>query len=185
MIDQLQHLVHEVFGNIPIGFLGSLLLFFCTGTVLLLALIGMARGTRWSAGLLLFEYMFLLVVSAVLVRKVNTTRLFNFTPFWSYRAIMEGNFSILIQNIGNVVAFVPIGFLLGYAFNRMKWWQVMLVGGGFSLLIEILQFVFKRGFTEFDDVFHNVLGCVIGFEMYILSKWLIRHISPLTATRSK
>lgn len=30
-------------------------------------------------------------------------------------------------------------------------------------MIETLQFVLKRGFTEVDDVWHNVVGCVIGW----------------------
>lgn len=32
-----------------------------------------------------------------------------------------------------------------------------------SSLIEVLQFVFKKGLCELDDVFHNVLGCMIGY----------------------
>ena len=76
--------------------------------------------------------------------------------------------------IANVVAFVPIGLLLGCAFGkRMKWWKVLLIGGGFSLLIETLQFVLKRGFAEFDDVFHNVLGCLIGWGVYVGVRWMV------------
>lgn len=43
----------------------------------------------------------------------------------------------------------------------------MAIGGGFSLLIEVIPLVFKRGFAEFDDVFHNVLGGAIGFGVYV------------------
>ena len=49
------------------------------------------------------------------------------------------------------------------AFGKVKWWKVALIGGGFSVMIETLQFVLKRGFTEVDDVWHNVVGCVIGW----------------------
>ena len=69
----------------------------------------------------------------------------------------------------NVVAFIPIGVLLGRSFYRRKWWIVIMIGFGFSILIEILQFILKRGFAELDDVFHNVLGCVIGlFAFYVV-----------------
>lgn len=81
---------------------------------------------------------------------------------------------LLIQIIANVLAFVPIGLLLGCAFGRMKWWKALAIGGEFSLLIEVLQFVFKRGFSEFDDVFHNVLGCAIGFAFYLMIERLTR-----------
>lgn len=63
----------------------------------------------------------------------------------------------------NVVAFIPIGLLLGCAFDRMKWWNVLLIAGAFSLLIETLQFVLKRGFAEVHDVWHNVIGCLVGY----------------------
>lgn len=70
-------------------------------------------------------------------------------------------------------------------FGRLKWWKALAIGGGFSILIEVLQFVFKRGFAEFDDVFHNVLGCAIGFGVYVGVRWLIRQISPLAGARSE
>lgn len=31
----------------------------------------------------------------------------------------------------------------------------------------MLQFTFARGFAEFDDLFQNVLGCAIGFGVYV------------------
>ena len=78
------------------------------------------------------------------------------------------------QVIANVVAFVPIGLLLGCAFGkRMKWWKVLLIGGAFSLLIETLQFVLRRGFAEVDDVMHNVLGCLIGWGVYVGIAYLV------------
>ena len=128
----------------------------------------------------------LLLALAVLTRSIHPTRPFDFTPFWSYREVLQsGKDALLTQNIANVLAFVPIGLLLGCAFGRMKWWKALAIGGGFSLLIEVLQFVFKRGFSEFDDVFHNVLGCAIGYGVYVGVRWLIRQISPLTGARSE
>ena len=62
---------------------------------------------------------------------------------------------------------------------------MLAIGGGFSLLIEVLKFLFKWGFAEFDDVFHNVLGCAIGFGVYVGVGWLLRQISPLAGARSK
>lgn len=160
--------------DIPTSFLVGFLVLFGVGTVLFLAFFGWKRGAKWSAGLLLVEYMVLLLTLAVLMRKVHPTQTFDFTPFWSYREVLRsGKDALLTQNIANVLAFVPIGLLLGCAFGRMKWWKALAIGGGFSLLIEVLQFVFKRGFAEFDDVFHNVLGCAIGFALYRLIERLV------------
>lgn len=177
MIDKLEHFITAVFRDFPTSFLVGFLVLFGIGTVLFLAFFGWKRGLKWSAGLLLVEYMILLLTLAVLMRKVHPTQTFDFTPFWSYREVLRsGKDALLTQNIANVLAFVPIGLLLGCAFGRMKWWKALAIGGGFSLLIEVLQFVFKRGFSEFDDVFHNVLGCASGVGVYVLAAWLVMRI---------
>lgn len=76
----------------------------------------------------------------------------------------------------NVAAFVPVGFLFGCINGRAKWWKALLLGGGFSIMIEILQFAFKRGMSVFDDVFHNVLGCLIGYGLYVGVLWIVKII---------
>ena len=176
MIDKLEHFITTVFRDIPISFLIGFLVLFGVGSVLFLAFFGWKRGAKWSAGLLLAEYMVLLLALAVLTRKVHPARAFDFSPFWSYRAIINGKTVLLTQIIANVGAFVPIGLLLGCAFGQMKWWKALLIGGGFSLLIEMLQFMFKLGFAEFDDVSHNVIGCAIGFGGYVLIDYLVMRI---------
>lgn len=168
MFDKLQHFISVVFRDIPTSFLVGFLVLFAVGTILFLAIMGGKQGAKWSAGLFLVEYMALLFALAVLTRKVHPDRAFDFSLFWSYRAaIQSGKDALLIQNIANVLAFIPIGILLGCIFGWKKWWKVVLIGGGFSVLIEVLQFAFRLGFAEFDDVFHNVVGCTIGYGVYV------------------
>ena len=140
---------------------------FCVGTGLMLAFLGPKRGLRWSAGLALLEYLFLLLFLAVLRRKVQDFHECGLIPFASYRPVLDGTRPVSAQVVANVLAFVPVGLLLGCVFGRMKWWKVLLIGGGVSLVIEVLQYVFKRGYAEFDDVFHNALGCLIGYGVYV------------------
>ena len=156
----------------PTGVLVGFAVVFVIGTVLFLTFLGPKRGARFSAGLLLAEYMVLILMLAVFCRKLLDVREFHLIPFRSYWYVWEGG-RFLVQVCMNVLAFVPIGLLLGCAFGRLRWKTVLLIGGGFSLLIEVLQFAFKRGFAEFDDVFHNVLGCAIGFGVYVLVAWLV------------
>ena len=128
-------------------------------------------------GLLLLEYLFVLIFLAVLTRTPSAERSFNLTPFWSYEAVRNGRTDLLVQNIANVGAFVPVGLLLGCVLGKDRWGKVLLVGGGFSVLIETLQFVLRRGFTEFDDVWHNVVGCAVGLGVYMGVEFLIKKIS--------
>lgn len=125
---------------------------------------------------MLSAYLLWLVSLTVLFRSVLEVRCFDFIPFWSYQAVEAGNDLLLTQIIMNVVAFIPLGFLLGFSSRKIKWWMVALLAAGFSLLIETLQFVTKRGFAEFDDVFHNVVGAMIGFGVYAGVKWVVRKI---------
>lgn len=105
---------------------------------------------------------FFLLYLTVFVRSTQAEWTYNLSPFWSYQAIREGRDDILVQVIMNVLAFIPIGLLLG-TFKGMKWWHVLLIALCFSMLIELLQLVLKRGLTEIDDVVHNVVGCMVGY----------------------
>ena len=179
MINRFLKYISLCFRDIPISVSIGLLGVFCVGTVLLLAVLGFKKGVKWSAGLMLLEYLVLLIILSVWARTVQAERMFDFTPFWSYRAILAGKTALLTQAIMNVVAFIPIGLLLGCAFDRMKWWQVLLIGGAFSLLIETLQFVLKRGFAEVDDVWHNVVGCLVGYGVYRGIVFIVERIAMM------
>ncbi len=147
-----------------------------------MASLGFKKGIRWSAGLLLVEYLFLLISLTVLFRTIQAERTFDFVPFWSYRTVRGGGHELLLtQMIMNVVAFIPVGFLLGCAFGKTKWRKVLLIGLAFSLLIETLQFVFKRGYAEVDDVMHNVVGCLIGYGVFVGMKWVVKGIMEETS----
>ena len=79
-------------------------------------------------------------------------------PFHSYVEIWKGNWKFLLENIENVVLFIPLGVAL-------KWLgvgDVKKTGFFTSLLIEVLQFTFALGTFECDDLIHNTLGAVIG-----------------------
>ena len=176
MIDKWSRYFHLCFSDIPTSVFAGLLLFFCLGTVLLLVFLGWKKGLKWISRLLLAEYIILILLLSVVFRESRMNQSYNLRPFWSYRVIQNGNELLLIQAILNVVAFVPIGVLLGLSFSKMKWWEVILIGGAFSVMIEALQFILHCGFTEFDDVFHNVLGCLIGYGVYAGVRSLFKRV---------
>ena len=79
-------------------------------------------------------------------------------PFHSYVEILKGNRQFLLENIGNVVLFIPLGVALSVSGVK----DVKKAGLLASLLIEVLQFTFALGTFECDDLIHNTLGAVIG-----------------------
>lgn len=152
--------------NIPDYIYEAVLSFSCLGVVLFLVLRPNRRGWECLSKFLLIEYLFILYCSNVIFRDYNPNLAHDFTPFWSYMKIYNGDYTFqLPEKVMNLVAFIPVGLLLGSAFQRIKWWQVFSTGFLVSLSIEILQFTLKRGFAEFDDVFHNTLGCLIGYML--------------------
>lgn len=166
MAEELKEYCLLLINGIPSNICILALVTFFVGGALLCCITDIKRACRYSAALLLLELVFLLYGATVYFRGTLPKRLYNFTPFWSYQKIADGDSTgLLSENIMNVVSFVPIGFLLGFVSKRLKWWMIIMVGFSLSLSVEVLQFVSKRGFTEFDDIIHNTIGCLLGLVL--------------------
>ena len=164
MNEELRLYVESLKNGVPQYVYESLLYLFCIGTVVILVFKGkkIRRGITW---LLLTEYILLVFCTTVFYRGAREERLYDYTPFWSYDKP-----ELMAENIMNVAVFLPIGVLLGCAIRSMNWWKALLIGGCLSVSIEFLQLVFKRGFSEVDDVMHNTLGCMMGYGIYSLAR---------------
>jgi len=158
MSDEFKQCIISLYQDIPQEVYEGLLSVFCLGLVVFSAWKGFKTGLRYSAMLLLVEYVFLIFCSMVIFRTTGETRQYDFHTFWSYDRP-----ELLVENIMNVVVFIPVGLLLGIAFKQMTWWKALLIGCGISVTIEALQFFFFRVFSEVDDVIHNTLGCLLGY----------------------
>ncbi len=155
--------VNELIGGIPLLAYEIVAVFFITGLMIFIACYGFKSGLQKSSVLLLLEYLFILYGSTVLFRETGAEHKYDLQPFWSYKAIEAGSTQLLLENIMNVVVFVPLGFLLGVAYKSMTFRRVLLIGISVSVSIEALQYVLMRGLSELNDVIHNTLGCLIGY----------------------
>ena len=164
MKEEFKQYIISLYQDVPQEVYDGLLSIFCLGAILLIIWKGFKIGFRYSAALLLLEYIFLLFCSTVIFRPTGDTRQYDFHPFWSYNAIQEGREDLLAENIMNVVVFIPVGLILGLLLKVKGSWLIALMTGlAISVTIETLQFFLMRGFSELDDMMHNTLGCVIGF----------------------
>lgn len=69
--------------------------------------------------------------------------------------------------LGNIIPFVPFGFLLPIAYRKFSSAIKVLSTGLVSiLLIEIFQFFTKLGFFDVDDIILNVIGIVCGYLLF-------------------
>lgn len=73
---------------------------------------------------------------------------------------------VFVNLIGNILAFVPFGFLLSRLFTRMKWFEISLLTAMCSFFVECLQFHFRLGTFDIDDIILNTFGGLLGFLIY-------------------
>lgn len=71
-----------------------------------------------------------------------------------------------IQNINNILVFMPFGAL----FPGKLWKQLLITAVLFSTAIEAVQYALNLGWCEIDDVICNVLGAAAGFGLWKLIK---------------
>ncbi len=93
-------------------------------------------------------------------------------PFWEYANVVKGverGFYIK-QIIGNLIMLMPLGLMLP-TLKKVNFKQVFLIALLFSVGIETVQFITGRGLMEFDDVFNNTVGAVLGFLIYHENKY--------------
>lgn len=86
--------------------------------------------------------------------------------FWSYRAWFAGDSRLGLQILGNIAFFVPFGYLLSELVKKEKWWRALFIAFLLSCFIEMLQAATHRGLFEFDDIFNNTLGALIGITLH-------------------
>lgn len=118
---------------------------------------------RNASIILLSGYVFLVLCSTLLFREESEEVRYMIHPFWSYQSLY---YKRVAEYILNVLLFVPIGFLSAVAIKRMELFSLIVIGCGFSLVIEVLQLLFRRGVCSIDDIIHNALGFVLGYTAY-------------------
>lgn len=95
--------------------------------------------------------------------------------FWKYRDVV-GSFAMFTNLAGNIVGFMPLGFILPVLSKRFRS-GVFIVFLGFllSLLVESLQLVTRLGIFDVDDLILNTLGTMFGYLVFWICD-LIRRI---------
>lgn len=88
-------------------------------------------------------------------------------PFWSYGKILEGEYSYVIENLMNAILMVPFGYFLFFLFSKSVN-KVIIISALFELTIELLQYFLHCGLAEWDDIFHGVIGSLLGCLLFKL-----------------
>lgn len=111
--------------------------------------------------------------------------LINLVPFRStIRYLTEFdsyNLDIVLMNtLGNVIIFIPFGFLLPLLFkqiNNVKMASKIFIK--FILLIESLQLLTFTGVFDIDDIILNMLGALIGYGSFVGMKYIWERVKSV------
>ena len=112
----------------------------------------------------------------------NRRYLYNLVPFREIRRFIlyreSLGFSVVAANLfGNIVGFIPFGFILPLIYKKRRKWQLItLLTMEFSLLIEILQLVLRVGSCDVDDMILNTLGGLLGYLLFYVCNKIRRKI---------
>ncbi|MDY4096882.1 MAG: VanZ family protein [Lachnospiraceae bacterium] len=145
--------------------------------------------------LTLFFFFYIIVLIKLVIFKYPWDYLMGIVKTWEKGVILEGlstaNFTLGksirmyiryyprlngFQNLfGNILAFIPFGYLLPLCFGQCRsWWRVLLWSLILVLGIEFFQLFSAFGAFDVDDILLNTLGAMVGYFVYkifIGKKW--------------
>lgn len=164
----------ESFFDIRFSYVSVIALFILSGIYFFLRMREKKCGYKCNkakmiSAILLTVYAALLIGGTIFNRTPQEEYQLELIPFWSYiQVFRERNLNLLRQMISNVLVFIPWPILFASVFPVMRTFR-LAVGSAFlfSALVEITQLVLRIGLFEFDDMFHNVLGAVIGYGIWM------------------
>lgn len=86
------------------------------------------------------------------------------------------------QIIGNIIMTMPFGIFVILFLREPKWWKLLLCAIGFSVSIEIAQYIIgiiinnMYRIIDIDDVILNVTGTYAGYSLYYLYNSKIKYM---------
>lgn len=108
---------------------------------------------------------------------------YNFIPFKTIIPYLIGypNWIVARNNLlGNIVTFMPLGFLAPFLYARFTWKHALAAGFVLSLAIEILQIVLHAGTFDVDDILLNMLGTLLGYSVFVASISIVLFLKKKT-----
>lgn len=111
---------------------------------------------------LLLSYIALVLLITVFARNPGTEYKMQLKPLYSLFRTDHMNRDI-IRDICNVMLFFPAGFIIQYMGTTKRKGYLLLMLPVFSLIIETIQLITRRGMFDVDDLLSNVLGGILGF----------------------
>ncbi len=112
-----------------------------------------------------------LLFEILTMTELNSTSGINLVPFSEILRYKIGTKMFNYNVLGNIIIFIPFGYLVGSYVNSKNIWPVLLTAISTSVVVEFVQLRIGRSF-DIDDIILNIVGAIIGYIVYKGLKWL-------------
>jgi glycopeptide antibiotics resistance protein len=122
-----------------------------------------------AATTLLTITIYIILLHTILKRTSSEQIQINLIPFWSYKEIAQGSEDLFWSDLFNILLFLPVGILMPLVQAKTKQEsqniliKTTIIAAFLSAAIELTQLILHKGLCEFDDVFNNTLGAILGY----------------------
>ena len=125
------------------------------------------RKIKKNSEIIVFIYYIIFIFNMVMFARFRNVVGYNLIPFKSIIEIINNSsiYAIIINIFGNLLIFVPLEYFIIELFNVKKIIPNFLISVGSILLIEILQYIFRVGIFDIDDIILDVFG-MMSFYTY-------------------
>ena len=87
-----------------------------------------------------------------------------------------GSFYVLLNLMGNVLCFMPLGFVLPVlSYKNRSIFKVTFMCMLCSVTVELIQLISKLGSCDVDDVILNTSGGILGYICFAICMFIFRH----------
>lgn len=114
------------------------------------------------------------------LNNVNSYRDYNLEPFRLIKMYIKyadslGFKYIFLNLYGNVLCFLPFGFLVPFMISwKHRFINTVFIAAITSAIIELLQYIFAVGTGDIDDIILNTCGAVVGYIIYLIANLLFK-----------
>lgn len=98
---------------------------------------------------------------------------YNLEPFKEIKRFIEyreelGTFAVFANLFGNILIFVPYGFLISIFTRWGRFFRTFFWSLGLSLGVELFQLITRVGSCDIDDLMLNTLGGIMGWFLFMI-----------------
>lgn len=124
---------------------------------------------------LIFVLYAMLLFGLLTNTELNSSSGINLVPFIEIMRYKIGSDSFMLNVIGNILIFIPFGYLVSNYIKASKVSHIAIVSVIISFAVELVQHYIGRSF-DIDDIILNVIGSIIGFFLYISLNAIKKHL---------